>query len=132
VTEGPPARDSLDELDRLAADVVAEAAAIGAALETARPFVSAIRETLARHRAERSVLRRELGLVPGLPAAHPEDRSPDLGALRAAQEALVFAHAEAVGRVGPPATGVLVGQLRELASQLTVTELWLEREQGDE
>jgi len=127
-----PARDSLDELDRLAAEVVAEAAAIGASLEAARPFVGAVREALARHRVERSVLRRELGLVPGLPAAPPGDRSPDLGALRAAQEALVFAHVEAVGRVGPPVTGVLVGHLRELASHLTVTELWLEREASDE
>jgi hypothetical protein len=109
--------------------VIAEVAAIGSTGDEARRLAGSVRETLGRHRRDRSRLRRELGLVPGLPAAAPEERAPDLEALRAAQEALVFATAEAVGRVGGAEGGVLVDQLRAVAAHLAVTELWIEREQ---
>jgi hypothetical protein len=128
-TEYTSAAEALDAIDGMEADVAGRLAAITAALPAARPFASSVLADQARHRGERAALRRRLGLAEarGTTASVAE---PDLAGLRAAQEALVYAHAEGLPALGDDhAVRVLARHMVELARQLTVIDLWIEAEE---
>jgi hypothetical protein len=123
------AAEALDAVDGMEADVAARLAAISAGLISARPFVSSALADHARQRTERAVLRRRLGLAGAAPVA-PPTAAPDLTGLRAAQEALVYAHAESLPVLGDAyAVRVMARHMVELARQLTVVDLWIEAEE---
>lgn len=113
----------------LEADVAARLKAIEAAVPGARPFVASVLADHERHRAARERLRRRLkvGPVPAPPPAPTADTS--LEALRAAQEALVYAHAEGLPALDDAvAVDTLARHIVELSRQLTVIDLWIEAE----
>ena len=124
------AREALDAIDRLEADVETRLRSIAAALPGARPFVASVLADQRRHRAERARVRRRLGLaVPSPPPPPSVER--DLASLRAAQEALVYAHAEGLPALGDVwAVDVLARHLVSTARQLTVIDLWIEAEEA--
>jgi hypothetical protein len=62
-------------------------------------------------------------------AAADAARSAPLAALREAQSALVYAHAEALPTLDDGVSvGLLLGDLVDLARHLTVIDLWIEAE----
>jgi hypothetical protein len=124
------AEEALDALDRMEADAAARLRSISAALASARPFVESALSDQERQRGERAIVRRRLGL-PEVRQPEASDAEPaDLAALRAAQEALVYAHAEALPALGDAwAVRILARHLVELARQLTVIDLWIEAEE---
>jgi hypothetical protein len=123
------AAEAFDAVDGMEADVAARLAAISSALPSARPFVSSVLADQAKQRGERAGLRRRLGLG----EAHAPTVSTaeaDLAGLRAAQEALVYAHAEGLPALGDDyAVRVMARHMVELARQLTVIDLWIEAEE---
>lgn len=123
------AAEVFDAIDGLEADVAARLQALRAVVPSASAYASSVVSDHARHRAERARLRRRLGL----PAAGPTTARPgaaaDLEGLRAAQEALVYAHAEGLPAVGDPfVVQALAEQMVDLSRHLTVTQLWIETE----
>jgi hypothetical protein len=124
------AEEALDALDRMEADAASRLRSISAALASARPFVESVLSDHERQRGERASVRRRLGL-PEVRQPETSDAEPaDLAALRAAQEALVYAHAEALPALGDAwAVRILARHLVELARQLTVIDLWIEAEE---
>jgi hypothetical protein len=128
-TDYGSAGEVFDAVDRLEADVGARLRAIAAALPSARPFVSSLLGDHERHRAVRLRLRRRLHLpAPSLPdpAAAPEIA---LDALRAGQEALVYAHAEGLPALGDAgAVDAMARNMIDLSRHLTVIDLWIEAE----
>jgi hypothetical protein len=118
-----------DEIDRLEADVMARLVAIARTVAATSPFVRAVEAVHARHRQERTRLRKRLRLAPSVdPPRGTADK--DLKALRDAQQDLVHAHAEGLPAIGDaPAVEVLAGHMVTLASQLTVIDLWIEAEE---
>jgi hypothetical protein len=123
------AAEALDAVDAMEADVAARLAAISAGLVSARPFVSSVLADQASQRSARGLLRQRLGLAA---AAHvaTAPAAPDLAGLRAAQEALVYAHAEGLPALGDAhAVRVMALHMVELARQLTVIDLWIEAEE---
>jgi hypothetical protein len=118
-----------DAVDRLEADVGARLRAIAARLASARPFVSSLLADHERHRAVRARLRRRFRLPAS--AAVGEASGPDasLDALRASQEALVYAHAEGLPALGDTAAvGAMGRNMIDLSRHLTVIDLWIEGE----
>lgn len=82
-----------------------------------------------RARQARARLRHRLALPPSSAPRPTASGLTSLDALRAAQEALVHAHAEGLPALGDPfSVDVLAGHLVELSRQLTVTLLWIESE----
>jgi hypothetical protein len=120
--------EALDAIDALEADVAARLAAIGAEVPAARAFVESLSRDHARHREDRRRIRRRLGL--GMPSGPgPGSEDADLAGLRAAQEALVYAHAEGLPALADPsAVDTLARHMVELSRHLTVIDLWLEGE----
>jgi hypothetical protein len=124
------ARDVFDAVDRLEADVAGRLTALGEALAAARSFVVSVLADHRRHREARDRLRRRLRL-PGVEAVvvHAAD-DHSLAGLRAAQEALVFAHAEGLPALGDPrAVDEMARHLVDLSRHLTVIDLWVESEE---
>ena len=121
-------REALDAIDALDADVASRLEAIGAAVPGARAFVESLSRDHVRHRDDRRRIRRRLGL--GTPSdPEPGSADPDLAGLRAAQEALVYAHAEGLPALADPsAANTLARHMVELSRHLTVIDLWLEGE----
>lgn len=128
-TEYATAAEALGAVDRLEADVAARLAAIAKAVPAARPFTASVLADHERHRAARARVRRRLGLPPGSAGpAKPADPT-SLGGLRAAQESLVYAHAEGLPALGDPlAVDTLARNLVDLSRHLTVIDLWIEAE----
>lgn len=123
------AADALDALDRLEVDVSVRLSAIAAALPAARAFVASVLADQRVHAAERSEVRRRLRVPESAPPAAPASAERDLASLRAAQEALVYAHAEGLPALGDPqAVHVLARHLVATARHLTVIDLWIEAE----
>ena len=123
------AAEALDAVDGMEADVAARLAAIAASLAGARPFVWSVLADHARQRSERALLRRRLGLASAAPAP-ARTVAPDLAGLRAAQEALVYAHAEGLPALGDAyAVRVMARHMVDLSRQLTVIDLWIEAEE---
>lgn len=118
-----------DEIDRLEADVVSRLEAIERAVSTASPFVLAVQADSERRKRGRSRLRESLRLPPPHTLAVPLVDT-GLRALREAQQALVYAHAEGLPALGDPAAvEVLAAHLVILSGQLTVIDLWIEAEE---
>jgi len=130
-TDYGSAVEVFDAVDRLEADVGARLSAIAASLPSAQPFVSSLLGDHERHRAIRLRLRRRLHLpAPSRPAPAA---APDiaLDALRAGQEALVYAHAEGLPALGDSgAVDAMARNMIDLSRHLTVIDLWVEAE-GD-
>jgi hypothetical protein len=128
-TDYASAGELLDAVDRLEAGVAGRLRAIAAAHAPARPLARSFLAGHARHRSVRARVRRRLGLeaVPAPGEAVSDDRG--LQALRDAQEALVYAHAEGLPALGDAlAVELLARNMVELSRQLTVLDLWLEAE----
>jgi hypothetical protein len=117
-----------DAIDGLEADVAAHLRALRSASAASARLVASVLADHSRHRAARERLRRRLGLAAaaGAPGSRPP-AAPDLEALRAAQEALVYAHAEGLPAVADPfVVDALARHMVELSRHLTVTQLWIE------
>jgi hypothetical protein len=119
-------------IDRLEAEVAARLRAVVAAMPAAAALSASVLRDHATFRAERSRLRRRLGLAPAPEAfVAPEDLDGDLPALRAALDRLVYAHAEGLPAVDDPqAVQRLAAHMVECARHLTVIDLWLEADRG--
>ncbi len=124
----PEAGAALDAIDSAAAEVEARLRAL-AGLPAARPFAQSLLKEQARQAGERGRLRQRLGLAPYVAAPAPaRDRS--LPGLRAAQQALVSAHAEALPALHDPAAVDQLGRALVVASRhLTLIDLWIESEE---
>jgi hypothetical protein len=120
-----------DAIDRSEADVDARLRSIAVSLPSAQPFVSSVLADHDRFRRVRNDLRRRLRLPPSTLAAAPAVSDRSLEALRAAQQALVHAHAEGLSALGrAEAVDVLAHHMVDGARHLTVIELWIEMETG--
>ena len=128
-TDYAGSREVLDAIDAFEVDVASRLEALEVAVPAARAFVESLSRDHLRHREDRRTLRRRLGLepAPSPPDAAAED--VDLAGLRAAQEALVFAHAEGLPAMGDPAAvDTLARHMVDLSRHLTVIDLWIEGE----
>ncbi len=129
-TDYSSAVDVLDAIDRLERDVAGRLSAIARSLPSARPFVAASLADHERHRGARAEVRRRLHLPASGETAPAADADRSLAALREAQEALVYAHAEGLPALGDPwAVARLVDALVDLSRHLTTIDLWIEAEQ---
>ena len=124
------AAEALDALDRLEVAVSARLRAIAAALPAARTFVASVLADQRAHAADRAGVRSRLGLPEAASPLPPASAERDLASLRAAQEALVYAHAEGLPAIGDArAVHVLARHLVATARHLTVIDLWIEAEE---
>jgi len=124
------AAEVFDAIDGLEADVAARLRGFQRSVPSSRAFVASVAADHARHRAARAAFRRRLGLGPSSPPAGAGSAvEPDLEGLRAAQEALVYAHAEGLPAIGDPfVVDALAHHMVDLSRHLTVTQLWIETE----
>lgn len=128
-TEYASASEVMAAVDRHEADVAARLRAIVAAVPAARPFADSVLADFERHRSTRARLRSRLGLPAAPSPAAPAAAGRDLEALRAAQEALVYAHAEGLPALGDAvAVEAMARNMVDLSRQLTVITLWIEAE----
>lgn len=124
------AQAALDALERLAAGVAARLRALDARVPAARAFLSSALHDHERLAQERRELRRRLRLSPPPAATGADEAEPSLAGLREAQDALVYAHAEALPALGDPAAvDRLARHLVEFARHLTVIDLWIAAEE---
>lgn len=127
-TDYADAKEVFDTVDRLEAEVDARLGAIAARLPSGRPLVSSLEADHRRHRTVRARLRGRLHLSPASPAVAPATDAA-LDALRTAQEALVYAHAEGLPALGDAATvDAMAHNMIDLARHLAVIDLWMEME----
>lgn len=116
-------------VDTIEAEVDLRLRAIVEVVPSARPFLSSVLRDREAHRAARERLRQRFGLPSASPPKPRVDQPLDLAALRAAQERLVYAHAE-----GLPALGDRLGvdtmarNMVDLSRHLTLIDLWIEAE----
>ena len=124
------AAEVFDAIDGLEADVAARLRGFQRSVPSSRGFVASVTADHARHRAARAGFRRRLGLTPSsAPSGGASAAEPDLEGLRAAQEALVYAHAEGLPALGDPfVVDALAHHMVDLSRHLTVTQLWIETE----
>jgi len=116
-------------IDRLEADVATRLRAIARALPSAKALAGSCLADHDRHRAARERLRRRLHLAKAAPEGREVANALALDALRSAQEALVYAHAEGLPALGDPvAVGTLARHMVDLSRHLTVIDLWIESE----
>lgn len=125
----PGAAAALDTVDTAAAEVAARLRAL-AGLPAARPFAESLLKEQARQAGERGRLRHRLGLAPYAAGVAAPARDRSLPGLRAAQQALVSAHAEALPALRDPAAVDRLGRALVVASRhLTLIDLWIESEE---
>jgi hypothetical protein len=94
-----------------------------------RPMLESFGRDRERHRAHRARVRRRLGLGPSASPAASEAPAAPLAAVREAQSALVYAHAEALPTLNDAVSvGLLIGDMVDLARHLTLVDLWIEAE----
>jgi hypothetical protein len=99
------------------------------AIPAARRMVESFRRDRERHREHRARVRRRLGLAAPAATAPAESAEAPLSALREAQSALVYAHAEALPTLHDSVSvGLLMADMVDLARHLTVIDLWIEAE----
>jgi hypothetical protein len=118
-------------IDQLEAEILARLQALGQSVAPARPLVDSLARDLARHQRERARLRARLRLGP--PSSSRIETPDRLGLepLRAAQEKLVYAHAEGLPVIGDaPSVDTLARHLVDLSRHLAILGLWLESEAG--
>lgn len=115
-------------IDALEADVAGRLSALAVALPSARALVASLLADQAQHRGVRAKVRRMLHL-PVAGSSSPSRGDASLEALRTAQEALVYAHAEGLPALGSPAAvDAMARNMIDLARHLTVLDLWIEAE----
>jgi hypothetical protein len=123
------ATEVLEAVDRLEDDVAARLRALSQSAPASRRLAASFLADLERHRAGRAELRRRLRLPPGGVPSEAVSRDASLDGLRAALEALVYAHAEGLPALGDAAAvASLARAMVDLSRQLTVVDLWIERE----
>jgi hypothetical protein len=125
------AAEALAAIDGLEADVERFLLRLERSVPAARAMAASFRRDRDRHRGHRARVRRRLGLPSSETAAAAEAPAAPLPALRDAQSALVYAHAEALPALGDAiAVSLLLGDLVDLARHLTVIDLWIESEEA--
>lgn len=130
-TDYASAAEVFDAVDKAEADVEAALRALTKALPSAGAFSDSLLEDYARHRRRRAALRRRLKLGAAAPVTAATGGDLSLEGLRAAVEALVYAHAEGLPALNDSrAVDVMAHHMVELSRQLTVVQLWLEQEQA--
>jgi hypothetical protein len=130
-TDYPSAGEVFAAVDLREAEVGLRLHALSEAMPAARPFATSLLHDHERQRAERERLRRRLSLPPS--AAGPAQASDllSLAPLRAAQQALVHAHAEGLPAVGDAfVVDRLARHMVELSRHLAVIDLWIEAEEN--
>ncbi len=128
-TDYASAAELFEAIDRLEADTAARLRRLGRAAPAARAFTASALADHERHRRLRARHRNRLGLGAAAVATATESEDASLAGLRAAQEALVYAHAEGFPALGDAlAVHDLMANMVDLARQLTVIDLWIERE----
>jgi hypothetical protein len=121
---------ALDALEPLQAEVVARLRALAARVPPARAFARSALDDHARLSSERAEVRRGLGLEAAAAQAVAEAPDLTLSGLRQAQDALVYAHAEALPELGDPAAvDRLARHLVDLSRHLTLIDLWIQAEE---
>jgi hypothetical protein len=121
------AAEVLQAIDRLEADVATRLRAIAQALPSARSFAGSCLADHDRHRRRRAGIRARLRLSPPAPGGSEVTSPLSLDALRKAQDALVYAHAEGLPTLADRgAVDVLARDMVDLARHLTVIDLWIE------
>lgn len=130
-TDYASAAEVFAAVDRLEAEVALRLRALAEASPGSKAFATSVLADHERQRRARARLRKRLGL-PGAEEVRAEAAElVSLEALRAAQEALVHAHAEGLPALGDShAVDVMAAHLVELSRHLAVVDLWLEAE-GD-
>lgn len=128
-TEYASAAEVFEAVDRLEAGVDARLRALARALPAARPLVVSLLADHERHRSVRARLRRRLRLPAASSSGAEAAGGLDLEALRSAQEALVYAHAEGLPALGDPiAVDGMARNMVDLSRHLAVVGLWIEAE----
>jgi hypothetical protein len=128
-TDYASADEALAAIEGLEADVERFFLRLQRTLPRARAMIASFGRDRERHRRDRARVRRRLGLPWSETAAASEAAEASLQALRDAQSALVYAHAEALPAIGDAVgVGLLLGDLVDLARHLTVIDLWIETE----
>jgi len=122
--------DAFAAMDAAHAEVGSRLRALAEATPSARAFTSSLLADLDRHAEARAALRRRLGLsAPSAGGIAAALEPLSLEALRAAQERLVYAHAEGLPAIGDAAAvDTLAHQMVVFSRHLTVTTLWIEVE----
>jgi hypothetical protein len=123
-------RESLDELDRLAAVSVLRLEAVRGSRAEADLLVSRFLTALRKHADTRGDMRRRFALPRSVdPALPPEGIDPDLAGLRQSLDDLMIAYAESLPVFGD-ATAVarLAVDMVEVSKLRTVIDLWVESE----
>ena len=130
-TDYASAAEVFEAIDRLEADAAAQLRRLGRESPAAHAFTASALADHERHLRVRARQRVRLGLGSGPAATAAESEAGSLAALRAAQEALVYAHAEGFPALGDAlAVHDLMANMVDLARHLTVIDLWLEREEA--
>ena len=126
------AADVFAAIAGLESEVDARLGAVGRGRADVSAFAASVAAARARQRHQRDGLRRRLHVAEAAAApAGPVEAAADLARLRAAQQALVHAHAEGLPALGDArAVDTLARHLVELAAQLTVIDLWLAAEEA--
>jgi len=123
------AAELLQAIDGLEAGVATRLRAIAQAMPAARAFAESCLSDHDRHRQGRQRLRRRLRVAAPPPGGSEATSPLSLDALRNAQEALVYAHAEGLPVLGDAvAVDALARDMVRLSRQLTVIDLWIESE----
>jgi hypothetical protein len=133
-TDYASAAEVFAAVDGAEAEVRARLRALEGAMPGARAFARSLLADLDRHGASRARLRRRLTLAAAavaagtVPAGAPEEPL-SLEGLRAAQERLLYAHAEGLPAIGDAfAVDTLARHMVDLSRHLTVTALWMDVE----
>lgn len=125
------AAEVFDAIDGFEADAASRLRRILKERGGARAFVLSALADHERHRAVRARHRHRLGLAASGIRSISEAADASLDGLRAAQEALVYAHAEGFPALGDSlAVHDLMANMVDLARHLTILDLWLEKEQA--
>jgi len=129
VSDYASADDALGAIEGFEADVDRYLLRLHRTVPAARAMIESFRRDRERHRTHRVRVRRRLGLGASATAAASEAREAPLDLVREAQSTLVYAHAEALPTLDDSVSvGLLLGDMVDLARQLTVIDLWIEAE----
>jgi hypothetical protein len=130
-TDYASATEVFEAIDRFEAEAAARLRRIARERGGARAFTGSALADHERHRAVRVHHRRRLGLGSATTPGSDESPDPSLDGLRAAQEALVYAHAEGFPVLGDSlAVHDLMANMVDLARHLAIVDLWLEKEES--
>lgn len=130
-TDYASAAEVFAAVDKLEADVESRLRALAAALPSARAFADSLLRDHARHRQRRAALRRRLKLPTASATSAASGDDASLDGLRAAVEALVYAHAEGMPALDDAvAVDRMAHDMVDVSRHLTLVDLWIEQEQA--